>query len=133
MVWDVITIYREISCDITPDHLETSGKYIFNEKPQPRCGLLSFFFGFVSDLILACPRSGIFVVFLLSISWTHHRTDSTPCKQQNLVPSRLRLLPVCFLFHFILFYFIFLSSLFLLDTWYLVLCTSYEVPYIYSC
>ena len=53
-----ITMYRDISCDITPDHLETQGKYKFNEDPPPRWGLL-LFFSAVSALTLACPPSGL--------------------------------------------------------------------------
>ena len=63
-----ITIYRDISCDITPDHLETPGKCKFNETLPPRCGLLLIFSALSlpsSSLVL---RLAFFVVLLLSIS-----------------------------------------------------------------
>ena len=117
-----ITIYRDISCDITPDHLETPGKYKFNENPPPRCGLLLFFSA------LSLPSSWLvlglafFVVFLLSISWPHHRTDHTTTKQQ---PRPLKTRPTPWahvvLFHFSIF-FSFLSfrlfSFLIPGTWY---------------
>ena len=63
--------YDITTCDITPNHLETPGKYKFNENPPPRCGLL-LFFSAVSALILACLPSGFFclssVVHQLDIS-----------------------------------------------------------------
>ena len=36
MIYD-ITIYRDISCESTPDHPETAGKHNFNKTPRPFC------------------------------------------------------------------------------------------------
>ena len=51
-----ITIYHDISCDITPDHRETPGKYEnkINENPSPRCGLLLFQICIYPQLRLSC-------------------------------------------------------------------------------
>ena len=85
-----ITIYRYISCDVTPDHLETPGKYKFNENPPPRSGLLLFFSASSLPLSWLVLRLAFFVVLLLPVSWTHHRTDRTTSKQQ---PCPLRTPP----------------------------------------
>ena len=130
-----ITIYRDVSCDITPNHLETPGKYKFNENPPPRCGLLLF----LSTLSLPSSwlvlRFAFFVVLLLSTSWIHHTTDRTTSRQQPR-PLRTRRAPwdhVCFsfIFHLLFFSFLFFSffpSLFLLDTCYLALLSNCKVP-----
>ena len=121
MGYDIIT-YRDISCDITPDHLETSGKYKFNENPPPRCGLLLFF------RLCLCPH-GLSCVwpFLLSFCYPsawHMIALTVPPENSNLVPSGLGLLPervhVCFFSFFILFFYVFfcLSVFFFVDTWY---------------
>ena len=96
----------------TPDNLETPGKYKFNENPPPRCGLLFFLLCLPSSWLVF--RLAFFFVLLLSISWTHHRTDRTTSKQQ---PCPLRPWPApwarvcfCFIFHF--FPFIFSISLY---------------------
>ena len=113
----------------------TRGKYKFNENALPRCGLLLFFSA------LSLPSSWLvlglafFVVFLLSISWTHHRADRTTSKQQPR-PPKTRPAPwahVCFVSFSIFFSFHFFPSLFVLDTWYLVFLSinSCEVPDIY--
>ena len=130
-----ITIYRDISCDITPDHPETPDKHNFHKNPPPRCGLLCVL-GFLS-----LPSSWLvfrlanFVVCLLSISWTHHRTDRTTSKQPPC-PLRTRVsafsLSACFCFILFFLYFslcIYLSFFFL-DTRYtpyLVRGTRYVV------
>ena len=120
-----ITIYRDISCDITPDHLDTPGKYKFNENPPLRCSTL-FFFGFSlpsSWLVLGLE---FFVVFQLSISWTHHGTDRTTSKQQRC-PPKTRPAPwahVCFVSFFVFFLLVFsflsfrLFSFLVPGTWY---------------
>ena len=87
-----ITIHRDMSFDITPDHLETRGKHKFNENPPPRCRLLLFFL-LCLCLVLACPPSGLFsrpsVVHQLD---THHRTDRSTSEQQPC-PLRTRSVP----------------------------------------
>ena len=119
-----ITIYRDVSCDITPNHLETPGKYKFNENPPPRCGLL-LLFSAVSALILACPPSGLLrrlsIVHQLDTSydWPYQQTATLSPQDPACSLSAWCL----FLFHFSLFFLcLFLSlSISLLDTRYLVL------------
>ena len=118
MGYDIIT-YRDISCDITPDHLETSGKYKFNENPPPRCGLLLFF------RLCLCPH-GLSCVWPFSSSLRCPSAGNiiglTVPANSNLVPSGLRLFPEHVLFVFVsyLFIFFFLFSLslsvFLIDS-----------------
>ena len=121
-----ITIYRDMSCDITLNHLETPGKYKFNENPPPRCGLLLF----ISALSL--PHLGLSSVWPFSSSFccpsAGHiiQLGLTVPVNSNLVPSGLgplleRMMFVLFRFSF--FYFLLFISMFvfLLDTWYLVL------------
>ena len=115
-----IAIYVAISH--TPDHLETpcTNKSRFSENPPPRCGLLLLF----SALSLPSSwlwSSGLFVVLLLSISWTHNKTDritSVP-SGLGLVPERMHV----FFFHFSFFFFSFFPCLFSFlmpgsSTWY---------------
>ena len=121
--------YHEISRYIMQYHTgsprNTTGKYKFNENPPPRCGLLLFF------RLCLCPNLGLssvwhfFVVFLLSIRWTHHRTDRITSKQQPC-PLKTRPAPwahVCFVSFFDFFFLSF--RLFLLYTWYVVLLSTY--------
>ena len=131
-----ITIYRDISYDITPEDLGTPGEYKFHENPPPRCGLLLFF------RLCLCPHLGLSSVwhFLSSFccpSAGHIIGLTVPAAKSNLVPSRLGLLPerMFVLFHFSISFllFSFFPSLFLLDTWYLILLSSCEVPDIYCC
>ena len=133
-----ITIYRDISCDIWPDHPETPDKHNFNENPPPRCGLLwlirsnicSCFF--VSALFTACLPSGLFrcPYVAMSISWTHHRTDRTTSKQQPC-PIRTRPAPRSHVYASFCFLpcVLFSLSLSFFLSWCLILLTSsYEVP-----
>ena len=87
-----ITIYRDISCEIKPDHLETLGKHKLNENPPPRCGLLLFFsalslpsswlvLGLAFFVVFRCPSAG------------HIIGLTVPPANSNVVPSRLSLLP----------------------------------------
>ena len=122
-----ITIYRHVSCDITPNYLETPGKYKqIQQKPTTSLQSALAFFGFVSTLILACLPSGFFVAILSSIIGL-----TVPPANSILVPSGLGLLPEgMFVFVFIFHFFSFLSFpfFFLLDTRYVVLLSSCEVP-----
>ena len=123
-----ITIYRDKSCDITQDHLETPGKYKFNENPPPRCGLLLFFSALSLPSSWRVLRLAFFVVLLLSISCTHHRTDRTTGKQQPC-PLGTRPAPwahVCFCFTFNFFLLLFPFPVFF-PSWYLVPGTWYYV------
>ena len=74
-------VYRDMLCDITPDHRKTPGKYDFNENRPPCCGLR---FALAPCLCLSCfvSRLAFFVVLLLPMSWTHYRTDRTTSKHQ---------------------------------------------------
>ena len=106
-----VTIYlsRDISCDITPDHLETPRKYKFTENPPPRCGLLLFF----SALSLPSSWLVLRLPFFCRLSVVHELDTSFCCgltvppANSNLVPSRLDLLPerMFVLFHFSNFFF----------------------------
>ena len=84
-----------------------------------------------------CPHLGLSSVWPFSSSFCcpsagHIIGLTVPPANSSLVPSGLGLLPehVClFLFHFSFYFLCFLSlSFFLLDTWYLVLLSSFEVP-----
>ena len=91
MIWDDIAIYRNIPCHVTPDPLETTCKYKFNETPPPRCGTLDIF-GVVSARTLACPPSGLFrrpsVVHQLDTSQGRsHYYGTALCKTGNY-PNR---------------------------------------------
>ena len=128
-----ITIYRDISYDITPEDLGTPGEYKFHENPPPRCGLLLFF------RLCLCPHLGLSSVwhFLSSFccpSAGHIIGLTVPAAKSNLVPSRLGLLPerMFVLFHFSIFFF-FLSVFFFFipGTWYSLVRISCEVPDIY--
>ena len=87
-----ITVYRVISCVITPDHHKT-----------PCCGLRF-------ALALSLPSSWLvvrlafFVVLLLPIRWTHHGTDRTTSKHQLLTTRPAIWVHDCFCSVF-LFYF----------------------------
>ena len=102
-----ITIYRDISYDITPEDLGTPGEYKFHENPPPRCGLLLFF------RLCLCPHLGLSSVWHFLSSFccpsAGHIIGLTVPADSNLVPSGLGLLPerMMFVFCFILFYFLF--------------------------
>ena len=105
MAYD-ITIYRDISCDITPDHLETSGKYN-STKTHHLFAVYSCFFW-----LCLCPPLGLSSVwhFLSPFccpSAGHIIGLTAPPANSNLVPSRLGLLPgsVFVLLHFSLLFF----------------------------
>ena len=130
-----ITIYRDISYDITPEDLGTPGEYKFHENPPPRCGLLLFF------RLCLCPHLGLSSVwhFLSSFccpSAGHIIGLTVPAAKSNLVPSRLGLLPermfVLFHFSFLLSFYYFRLFFFLIPG-NLVLLSSCEVPHICCC
>ena len=111
-----ITIYRDISCHITPDHPET-GKQTLNP-----VAVYCLFWLSVFALFLACPSSVLpFFVVLLFINGAGHiigLTAPQANKNSNLVPSGLGRLPermyvrLCFIHLFVLFSFkFFLLSL----------------------
>ena len=106
-----ITIYRDISGDITPDHLETPGTYKFYENPPPRCGLLLCCSALSLPSSWLVLRLAFFVDRLLSIGWTHHRTDRTskqqPCPLRTPPVSRARAVCFCFIF---IYFFLFIFS-----------------------
>ena len=103
-----ITTDRDISFDITPDHLETPGKCKFNENPPPRCGLLLFFSALSLPSSWLILRLAFFVVLLLSISWI--ALTVLPANN-NLAPSGLSLLPErMFVFVSLFFFFSFFIS-----------------------
>ena len=84
MIWDTwynITIYRDISCDITP----VTPNHRARQLQRKRTTLLrpTFCFGSLS-LPSSCfvSRLAFFVVLLLPIRWTHRRTDRTTTKHQ---------------------------------------------------
>ena len=133
MIWDMIP--RCISrYDVTPDHLETPGKYKFNENPPPRCVLLLFFSA------LSLPSSWL-ALWAFSSSFCcpsdgHIIGLTVPPANSNLVPSGLGLLPEhlrLFLFHFSSFlYFSFftcLFSFFIPGTWYSLVVARYLICY----
>ena len=77
-----ITIYRDVSCDTTPDHLETPGVNTNSTKTHYLVAVYSCFFRLCLCPHLGCVRQAFFAVLLLSISWTHHKTDRITSKQQ---------------------------------------------------
>ena len=76
-----VTICRDISCDITPDHPKAPSKNNFNENRPPRCGLRFALTTLPSSCLASCLA--YFVVLLLPIRWTHHMTDRTTSKHQH--------------------------------------------------
>ena len=129
-----VTTHRYMPCDIshTPDHLETPSTNPNSTKTHHLVAVYSCFFRLCLCPHLGCVRQAFFTVLLLSISWTHHKTDRITSKQQPWAPG-LGLLPermhVCFCFIFLFFSLLFFLSLsfFLLDTWYTPY-SSCEVP-----
>ena len=119
-----IAIYLAISH--TPDPLEKPGTNPNSTKTHHLVAVYSCFFRLCLCPHLGCVRQAFFTVLLLSISWTHHKTDRITSKQQPWAPG-LGLLPermhVCFCFIFLFFSLLFFLSLsfFLLDTWYIYL------------
>ena len=83
MGFDTI-IYRDTSCDITPDPSNAPGNNNSNQNRPPCCGL-----GFALAPCLRPPvtclvsRLAFFVVFLPPIRWTHHGTDRTTSKHHS--------------------------------------------------
>ena len=91
MIWDMISRYTS-RYDITPDYLATPGKYIFNENPPPRFGLLLFFSA------LSLPSSLLVLRPALSSSFCYPSAGhiiglTVPPAKSNLVPPGLGLLP----------------------------------------
>ena len=131
-----ITKYRDISCNITPDHLETPQVNTNSTKTHHLVAVYFCFFGFVSALILACPRSGIFSSFFCCPSDGHIIGLTVSPANSNLVPSRLGLLPermfVLLLFS-IFFSFLFFSlfpclfSFLIPRTWYSLVVARYLI------
>ena len=142
-----ITIYRDVSCDTTPDHLETPGVNTNSTKTHYLVAVYSCFFR-----LCLCPHLGLSSVwhFLSSFccpSAGHIIGLTVPPANSNLVPPRLGLLPgrMFVLFHF-RFFFLFISfrlfSFLIPGTWYsLVLIVAryliYTLPgtskYYYCC
>ena len=127
-----ITTYRDISCDITPDHLETQVN-TNSTKTHHLVVVYTCFFGCL------CPRLGLPSVWYVLSSFCcpsagHTIGLTVPPANSNLVPSRLGLLPerMFVLFHFSIFFF-FLSVFFFFipGTWYSLVRISCEVPDIY--
>ena len=85
-----ITIYRDMSCDVTPDHLGTPCKYKFSENPPPRCGLLFFLLALSLPSSWLVLRLAFFVVLLCCALTGHIRADRTTSNQQ---PGPLRTRP----------------------------------------
>ena len=116
-----IAIYLAISH--TPNHLETPGTNPNSTKTHHLVAVYSCFFRLCLGPHLGCVRPAFFVVLLLSISWTHHRTDRITSKQQPC-PLRTRPAPWAhawlFLFNFSFFSFSFLSFPVFFPSWYLV-------------
>ena len=111
-----VTIYRDIPCDITHTRSPRNTRHTNTNSTKTHHLLAvysSFFFRLCLCPHLGCVRLAFFVVLLLSISWTHHRTDRISPANSNLVPCGLGLLPermhVCFCFIFSLFLFSFFS------------------------
>ena len=132
-----VTIYRDISCDITHTRppRNTRHKSKFNENPPPRRGLLLFFSAVSLPSSWMCS-SGLFLSFSCCPSAGHIIGLTVSHANSNLVPSGLGLLPermhVFFFFHFS--FSPFFPCLFSLDTWYLVLLTAVVARYlIYYC
>ena len=73
------TIYRDISCDIAPDHHETTGKQARNVVVVD----CIFWRCLCARLCLYSSGPSFFVVLLSSISGTHHRTDSPTSKTKQ--------------------------------------------------
>ena len=114
-----ITMYRHVSSDITHTGSPRNTRQIqVQRKTTTSLRFTRAFFGFASALILA--RLAFSVVLLLSISWTHHRTDRTTSKQR---PSPFRTRPgpwahVCVWFIFHLFSFLSFPVFLIPGTWY---------------
>ena len=91
MVRDMdVTIYRDISCDIT--HPRSPRKPGANLNSRKTHHLVAVYSSCFFRLCL-CPHLGyvrlaFFVVLLLSISWTHHRTDRITSKQHPVAKKR---------------------------------------------
>ena len=77
-----ITIYRDISCDITPDNPKAPGKNSLNKNRPPCCGLRFALAPCLCPILAFSPAWPFFVVLLLPIRWTHHRTDCITSKHQ---------------------------------------------------
>ena len=125
-----ITIYRDVSCDTTPDHLETPGVNTNSTKTHYLVAVYSCFFR-----LCLCPHLGLssvwhFLSYFCCPSAGHIIGLTVPPANSNLVPSRLGLLPerMFVLFHFSIFFYSFLSfRLFSLisGTWYSLVVAKY--------
>ena len=137
MKWDIISryiaIYHAISHRITSKHQVNTT----STKTHQLVAVYSCFFR-----LCLCPHLGLSSVWHILSSFCcpsagHIIGLTVPPANSNLVPSRLGLLPErMFVFsHFSIFFSLlfFFPSLFLLDTWYLVLLSSCEVPDIHCC
>ena len=111
-----ITIYRDISCDITPDHAKTPGK-LTSRKTYHLVAAYVLRWLLVSALFLPCLPPGLFVVLLLPLRWTHHRTDRTTSKHH---PCPLTTRPATCVHGCFCSVFVFLLSLSLLPSCYII-------------
>ena len=129
-----VTIYRDIRCDITHTRSPRDTRHTnpSSTKTHYLVAVYSCFFR-----LCLCPHLGLssvwhFLSYFCCPSAGHIIGLTVPPANSNLVPSRLGLLPErMFVFsHFSIFFSLlfFFPSLFLLDTWYLVLLSSCEVP-----
>ena len=112
------TIYRDISCDVTPNRVKIPGRNSVNENPPPCCGLLFVFGSLPLPSSWRVPRLAFFVI-MLSISWTHHLIMDGAYHQQTATLSphdSACYLSACF---FVSFFF---------RSCYVVLVGRYEVP-----
>ena len=141
MIWDmisryIIAIYHAISHRITSKHKVNA----IQRNPTTSLRSTLVFFGLVSALILACPRSGIFLPSFCCPSAGHIIGLTEPPANSSLFPWRLGLLPerMFVLLHFpIYFVFSFLSSRlfsFLIPgTWYSLVVATYFMLMICCC
>ena len=89
-----ITIYRDVSCDITPDHLKSPGENNFNEN-RPPCRCLRFDLGPCLCPPLALSPTWPFLSSFSCPSGGHIIGLTVPLANINLVPSWFGLLPEC--------------------------------------
>ena len=89
-----ITIYRDISCDITPDHPKAPGKNNFNENRPPCCGLRFALAPCLCPLLALSPTRPFLSSFCCP-SDGHIIGLTVPLANINLVPSWFGLLPEC--------------------------------------
>ena len=89
-----ITIDRDMSCDITPDHHKTPGKNDFFENGSPCCGLRFALKPCLCSFLVLSSACSLLSSFCCP-SDGHITGLIVPPANTNLIPPRLGLLPQC--------------------------------------